>query len=123
MKRPYNFGETGAVEINGIRNDASVCHKEQNSTTLVDASSRGHSECGAKLIKAGVDVDEQVGDLRPVSAAARNGHSSYLELLIHAGADANKDLGHATLKHAVVGRHEKCVDILLRVWQLMRMDR
>ena len=114
MKRPYDFRETGAVEMNGIRNDASVCHKEQNSATLVDASSKGHSECVPKLVKAGVDVDEQVGDLLPVSAAAKNGHSSCLELLIHAGANVNKDFGQATLKNAVKGRHEKCVDILLR---------
>ena len=60
-------------------------------------------------------MNEQVGDLLPVSAAAKNGHSSCFELLIHAGANVNKDVGQATLKHAVKGRHEKCVDILLRV--------
>ena len=79
--------------IKGKEYGATGCHEEQNSATLIDASSKGHNECVAKLIKARVDVNKQVVDLLPASAAAKNGHSRCLGLLIHAGADVNKDYG------------------------------
>ena len=95
-------------------NRAAGCHEEKNSTTLFDASLKGHSVCVAKLIEAGVDANGHGGYLFPLNAAAKKGHSKCLELLIQAGADVNKDVGETTLGHAVKGRHEKCVNILLQ---------
>ena len=94
-------------------NGTTGCHAEQNNATLLDASSKGHSECVAKLIEAGVNVNGN-GYRSPLAAAAKKGHSGCLQLLIQAGADIDKDIGETVLGEAVKGRSEKCVNILLQ---------
>jgi len=55
---------------------------------LIVASSRGHSEIVARLIRAGADVDRRdVHRMTALMAAASNGHRDAVRLLLESGAD------------------------------------
>lgn len=63
---------------------------------LIDAARHGNVAKGRELIDKGIDVNIKygLGELRPITTAARSGQSSFIVMLIEKGVDVNQRDGY-----------------------------
>lgn len=87
------------AEINRMVADGADFNQEDSDgrTPLRYAVNEGHAAAVDALVKAGVDVRVDEGELLEV--AAENGHVAVIDALINAGANANSDAGGRTPLH------------------------
>ncbi|XP_052531841.1 ankyrin repeat and SOCS box protein 18 isoform X1 [Tympanuchus pallidicinctus] len=94
----------------------SLEYKQELSTPLCIAASRGHTACLRHLLHRQADPDLAPGGWAPLHEACRGGHAACVELLLEHQADPNlqSDEGLAPLHLCTTRNSLRCAELLLK---------
>eukprot|EP00076_Gallus_gallus_P048582 XP_421879.3 ankyrin repeat and SOCS box protein 18 isoform X1 [Gallus gallus] len=94
----------------------SLEYKQELSTPLCIAASRGHTACLRHLLHRQADPDLAPGGWAPLHEACRGGHTACVELLLEHQADPNlrSDEGLAPLHLCTTRNSLRCAELLLK---------